>query len=343
MSDIWDRFREKTSKSGRGVIRLVAIASVTALLVLSLLNLRLNARASLTLLQTDESSYFLPSEDWLVPTSLGYREALAGLIWVRLLTYFGEQHEVRGQFDHMERYLFAVTELDPYFYRAYTWGSVAAMYNGMPITRDAIELSIEMLRRGLVYFPNDGDLHYFIGFQHYFELSAVVSGDERERVRQIGMDEICTGAILGGGPPYLPLLCSSLNERAGFDQIAQERLAQTLLDVRDERTRIRIEERMEGMMAADISHTIMRHASELREGWENNLPYAPLSLYLLTGPRPVVPREHDIELPTHLDDIIAAETEELMLRLEAEEENEPVPLFEELDEGEEQHSVGETP
>ncbi len=273
----------------------------------------LSARSSYILLETDESKYYLPTADWMVPLSLGYREAAAGVVWVRLLTYFGEQHEVRGDFSHLEAYLTAVTSLDPYFYRAYTWGSVAAIYNGTLIDREAIELSIDMLERGLEYFPNDGDIHYYLGFQYYFELGALTTGEERERVRRIGLDEICTGAILGGGPPFLPLVCSSLAERQGLDHIATQRLSQVLIETEDERTRARIEERLEQLMSPDAAYLFTRRIAEFRRRWRREMPYAPAGFYLLVGPREVRPRVEQVELPLPMDAMIQAELEELFI------------------------------
>jgi hypothetical protein len=291
------------------------------------------ARSSRVLLETNESRYFLPDQEWLIPSSIGYREAMAGIVWVRLLTYFGEQHEVRGNFGHLRQYLIAVTSLDPYFYRAYTWGSVAAIYNGTVIDRPAVEFSIEMLQRGLRRFPNDGDLHYYLGFQYYFELHQLVEGAEREQVRQIGLDELCTAAILGGGPPYLPLLCSSIAERQGMDHIAEERLSQALLEAQDDWARTRIETRLEELMTPDAAYAIIRRIADFRLRWEREMPYAPIGLYVLTGTRPLVPQDNDVTLPLPMDEMLAAELEEVYLRLgdedmESEEPEDDMPDLE---------------
>jgi hypothetical protein len=272
---------------------------------------RLSAWSSFTLLETDESRYYLPSEDWLVPLSLGFREAFAGLVWVRLLTYFGEQHEVHGGFDHLERYIFATLRLDPYFYRAYTFGSMAVIYNGTLINRNAVDFSIDVLEEGVRYFPNDGNLHYYLGFQYYFELAMLTEGVERQRLRRIGMDEICTAAILGGGPPHLPLLCSSLAERQGMEHLAMERLSQTLLETEDPRTRIQIEDRLEIMMTDEAAYDLMRHINDFRLRWRQDMPYAPAAFYLLAGPKGVMPSEDQVRLPLPMDTMIQAEFEEL--------------------------------
>jgi tetratricopeptide (TPR) repeat protein len=231
---------------------------------------------------------------------------------------------VRGDFRYLEPYLLTITELDPYFYRAYQLGSVYALYNGTLITRSDVEMSIRMLERGLRYFPNDGDLHYSLGFQYYFELPAVVSPTEVEHARRVGIDEICTAAVLGGGPAFLPLTCSSLTERRGLESVASERLVQTLIETEDPRTRTRIEERLERLMTPDAAFRIMELVSGVRTRWQLEMPYAPLGFYVVAGPRPPVPERDQVDLPLPMDAMIEAAEEELSYSGEPEPE-EPSP------------------
>lgn len=305
------RVRELTTAQ-KNRLKLFAFGACLFCMVPLYLTAQLDAIVSYELLKTNESEYYLPSDEWLVPLSLGYREAAAGVIWVRLLVYFGEQHEFAGDFRHLEPYLVGITSLDPYFYRAYSWGSVAALYNGTVIHVEDVEMSIRMLERGLRVFPNDGDLHYYLGFQYYFELAPFVRGAEQERVRRIGIDETCTAALLGGGPPFLPLLCSSIAHRRGFDHIARERLLQALVEARDENTRTRIEERLESYMSPDAAFVIMQQIDSFRMRWRQEIPYVPVGLYLHIGPRPVVPSTDQVELPLPMDSIIQREEEELL-------------------------------
>ena len=317
---LWSNlFRVKLSTLGTTLtyaqktrIKVISVVASIVCLVPFFLSWRLETQCAYYYLETDESVYYLPSEEWLVPLSLGYREAAAGIVWVNLLVYFGEQEEVRGRFEYLEPYLIGVTALDPYFYRAYKWGSIASLYNGTTIHRRDVEFSIEMLERGLRAFPEDGDLHYYLGFQYYFELTPFLDDTDKERVRRIGIDEICTASLLGGGPPYLPLMCSSLAERRGLDQLAQERLLQTLYETEDVNTRTRIEERLERLMTPDVAFRIMQRADAYRIRWRRELPYVSFGLYLLLGPKPPMPIEDEVLLPLPMDALIKAEEEELL-------------------------------
>jgi hypothetical protein len=297
--------------AARDRIRFISVVLCLVALLPLYLTARLDTLCDREFLETSESEYYLPSEQFAVPLSLGYREAAAGVIWVRLLAYFGEEHEVRGDFRYLEPYLLTITELDPYFYRAYYLGSVYAIYNGTLITRSDVEFSIRILERGLRYFPNDGDLHYWLGFQYYFELPPVIRSSEIERAKRIGIDEICTAAMLGGGPAYLPLTCSSLAELRGLDSLASERLVQTLVEIDDERTRTRIEERLEHLMTPDSAFRIMELVTNVRTRWQREMPYAPLGFYVVAGPRPPVADRDQIDLPLPMDAMIEAAEEDL--------------------------------
>lgn len=309
------------SAEQRERIRVVAAIGAIVALVPVCLTLRIEARVGQFLLITDESRYYLPREEWLVPLTMGYREAAAGLAWTRCLVYFGEETEVRGRFEFLETYLIGVTTLDPYFYRAYIWGSNASIYNGNAIDRDAVEMSIRMLKRGLQAFPDNGDIHYYLGFQYYFELAPIVPPSEAEEARRIGMDEICTGAMLGGGPTYLPNLCSNLLERQGMQTMAVERIASMLVETEDVATRTRLEERLEGLMTREAAFGIMQQINAFRTRWRRERSYVPLGFYALTGPNGVVPPTDQLDLPLPMDGFIRASEEELLQRLTVEDED----------------------
>jgi hypothetical protein len=255
------------------------------------------ARCRRFLLETDDSAYHLPSAEWLVPLSLGYREALSGLIWTRVVVYFGEEHERQGQAEHLGRYLTAVTTLDPHFRRAYLWGSMAAIYAGTSIDLAGVRLSIEMLERGLVYFPDDGEFYYQLGFQRSFELRPFLAPDEAERVQRQAADDFCTAALLGGGPSFLPMVCANVARNAGLEELGEERLLQSLVSVEDENIRRRILERMTHSSSGGASRRAGMLLARWREDWLEQMPYAPPGFFALAGQWPLVPFADQLFLP----------------------------------------------
>src|SRR5262245_27210880 len=69
----------------------------------------------------DVDVLYVPPPGYLQPMSLGYREALADLIWVQALVFTGE-HMGEDDLQSVTRYAEAITGLSPRFEQAYVWG-----------------------------------------------------------------------------------------------------------------------------------------------------------------------------------------------------------------------------
>ena len=262
-----------------------------------LLGQQVETRCQRWFLETDESLYGLPAAPWMVPLSLGYREALAGLVWTRVVVYYGEQAEKRGQGEHLEQYISAVTTLDPYFRRAYLWGSMAAIYAGTIIHEADVRLSIDILERGLRFFPDDGEMYFQLGFQRYVELRPFVSREQATELRRQAADDFCTAALLGGGPAFSALLCARVANDAGLEPLGQERLVQSLLFLEDENIRRRIRSRLNNAANEPVPNEVLEAMADWRNAWQQQLPYAPSAFFGLTGSWPLVPVQDQVELP----------------------------------------------
>src|SRR5687768_4366080 len=95
--------------------------------------------------------------------SLGYREALADLIWMKGLLYFSDELVHEGDATHAIHYTEAMLALDPYFRQAYLWVGVSALYHHGEPDLDVIEQVVEIQERGVRLFPEDGELAWEVG------------------------------------------------------------------------------------------------------------------------------------------------------------------------------------
>ncbi len=120
------------------------------------------ARAMRDTFPKDRDLYYLPSARHLELASVGYREALADLVWIRALLLVADV--ARGQ-DHawILRYMDAITTLAPNFRRAYVWGGVVFIYSGADIDRPALDRALEVYRQGLAQVPEDHELLFGAG------------------------------------------------------------------------------------------------------------------------------------------------------------------------------------
>lgn len=108
-----------------------------------------------------ERLYF-PSGNFLVESTVGFREAAADYLWFRFIQYYGAFAQGYNDFRYFELLIDAVIKLDPKFVEAYYFASLVywSSYNDN-------ENAINMLRRGILANPDKAKLRFQIGFMYY--------------------------------------------------------------------------------------------------------------------------------------------------------------------------------
>lgn len=150
----------------------------------------------------DSDVLYVPPANYLRPMSLGYREALADLIWVRALIFSGERI---GNTDvaAVGRYVDAITGLAPRFRRAYVWGGVTPIYGGgAHVTREMVDQSIATYRKGIEQFPESHELLYPAGMLLTHQVSSTpgYSDEEQAALAAEGVEMIRRAAAFGADP-----------------------------------------------------------------------------------------------------------------------------------------------
>ncbi|MFW6067479.1 MAG: hypothetical protein ACOC97_04015 [Myxococcota bacterium] len=273
--------------------RWIAVALVAVLLAAAVPGVRvLRARAMDHYLATQryEDVYYLPPAEWLPVFSLGYDEALADLIWMRGLVYFGDELRHRGAVRHVFEYGDAIVTLDPQFKRVYRWASMAALYNpGTKLEPEEIERARAFLERGVQRFPDDGELAWEMGALLAYELAPRVEDpEEKRRIKREAAPYLMTAAREGAGPAWLALSNASELERLGRNEQAVRHLQEMYALVSDEATREEIRARIARLKSQAHAEAVAREIDRLEARRREELPYVPLDFYLLVGPRPVV-------------------------------------------------------
>lgn len=235
--------------------------------------------------QRYEDIYYLPPPEWLEVMSLGYRRALADLIWLRALIYFGDEFENRGAVKHVFNYGDAMLALDPDFERVYRWVGVAGVYTpaGSPI--EFIERSVDVLRKGVARFPTNGKLAWDAGATIAYELLPQLPKDhpDRERLQLEANEHMMAAARLGAGPEWLVLTNASLLNKLGQSEREQRHLEEMYAIVRDPEVKAQIERRL-SLLRDEAYAAAFRNANrEFEERREAEFPYMPSSLYFFVA------------------------------------------------------------
>ena len=108
-----------------------------------------------------ERLYF-PSGNFLVESTLGFREVAADYLWFRFIQYYGAYAKGHNDFRYFELLIDGITKLDPQFEEAYYFASLV-FWSSFGDT----EGSIDILKRGILANPDKAKLPFQIGFIYY--------------------------------------------------------------------------------------------------------------------------------------------------------------------------------
>ncbi len=239
--------------------------------------------------RTYEDIYYLPPPAWLRVMSLGYHEALADLVWIRVLIYFGDELVHRRDVVHVFQYADAVLALDPSFRRIYHWAAMAASYNAGHVTAKDLRRSVAYLEEGARRFPDDGNMAWDLGASILYDLEPNVTDPaEKRRLRKEGVAHMLVAARLGAGPPWLALANATQLQKLGETELAAQHLEEMYATVRDPAVKKNIADTLAALRSKAFAEAF-RHANrEVEQRRQRDFPYLDSTLYLLVGRRPLV-------------------------------------------------------
>ena len=235
--------------------------------------------------QTYEDIYYLPPPQWLQVMSLGHRRALADLIWLRALIYFGDEFENRGAVKHVFNYGESMLALDPDFRRVYRWVGVAGVYTPTGSPPEFIERSIDVLRRGVERFPNDGELAWDTGATITYELLPNLPKDDPDRERLVvdGNYYMMAAARLGAGPPWLVLTNARSLRKLGQRDRELRHLEEMYAVIRNPEVKAQIERRLSRLRDEAYVEAFRSANAEFEQRRLEEFPYMPSALYFFVA------------------------------------------------------------
>jgi len=273
-----------------------ALLLVLAIVVAAVASDRLRASASGAhdAGQTYEDTYYLPPDEWLSVFSLGWDEALADLIWMRALIYYGDEMSHDGQVRFALRYGEAIEALDPEFVAVYRWVGIAGLYRPQAVPPEDMQAVVEFMERGARRHPDDGELIWDLGATLAFELAPVLEDqDAANQARERAVLFLTRASRLGSAPSWASLTNAALLTRIGRTSQAAAHLEEMYDQATDPATRERMRQRILQLRNREQAEAFLAAMDELERERTAAFPYATPSMYLLLGDRPVV----DIDAP----------------------------------------------
>ena len=268
------------------------LALLVAALGLAVMATLARVPASTRFLEVDgyEDRYYLPAPAWLEVFSLGHREALADLLWIRTLVYYGDELGHQGHERHIFDYAEAILALDPDFRGVYARIGTLALYRASDVTAADAERAAALMQRGVARFPDDGELAWRTGATLAFELPPLYPGDaaRQDDARARAAPYLVRAVQLGGAPPYAMFSNASLLARIGRSEEAATHLEEMYAVTSDPAQRAEIAAHIERLRSASFSTAFVEENRRFEDDWGQRLPYASATFYDVVRPIPVI-------------------------------------------------------
>lgn len=159
---------------GHAVAALLLAASVTGVAVLQG---RAARHCGDVKAQTDV--YVLPPPEQLAIMSLGYRSALADLMWADVLVTQGFRLQEKRHYDTLVPQLEGITYLDPTFREPYLVGDALVTFQATEATVEDARATRRLLETGVKNLPLDGELWSNLGsFVAFLAPSSILTDPE---------------------------------------------------------------------------------------------------------------------------------------------------------------------
>lgn len=232
--------------------------------------------------------FALPSGEHLMLMSLGYRSALADLLFGHTLVDAGIHFTQHTAFEHLDRRLDAIVTLEPRFRDVYMYADVLLTLSTAKVPAQNYRIARDLLERGNRAFPDDGPLWVNAGeFLLYLAPGHLPPNENVDEWKLAGAEMIAHGCAAwppGGGIPRGCLIASNSLDRAGQVDAAVNLLQRMLALSDDPESRAQAENQLNELLG-------YRRAEEMREAarkfvslQSSDLPLASRAAYQMMSP-----------------------------------------------------------
>jgi hypothetical protein len=230
--------------------------------------------------------YPLAPPDQLPVLSLGYRSAVADLVWAYVLVAQGLRMAERRKFDHVARYFDAIFALEPTYREPYLFADSILAFGAVASTEQDYRTTRAILERGMEARPNDAKLFLVAGnFMAYVAIDGIPEHEHDswrlagarafQRASEIGTtDEEQWHALAGVG----------LLRRGGERGAAIDFLERVYRVTEDEELRKQVLRQLHSMRADEASERARNATKDFEKTWRADVPFVSRSKVHLLGP-----------------------------------------------------------
>lgn len=240
-------------------------------------------------LSTEHDTYPLPSPEQTVVMSLGYRSALADLIYGHVLVSYGLHFQEDRLFEFVGDYLRTVNELDPKYADPYRYAdTLLTLQPEVPPRRHYFEAK-DIFERGMRELPYHTELHLTAGqFMAYLAPPHLESEQDKNLFRRAGrraLAQTCELTNDNEAVPYHCITAARLMNREGETEAMVRFLERVIAVTDDEGVHRYALGYLEQRLGAAERDRAKRRFDEFNEAWRRDLPFTAKDRLLVVGPR----------------------------------------------------------
>ena len=257
-------------------------------------------------LGNEEHVYAMPNPEHLKVFSLGYRAAMADLLFGRTLVDAGTHFVERRVFLHLDAYLDAVVALEPRFRDVYYYADTLLNLSTVEMPRENLRKARNLQERGLKLFPDDPQLWMSAGmFVAYVAPQRLADNEDKDEWKAAGVAMIQHACDVWPKAEITPRVCVSsfgLLEKTGKTEAAIASMERLLAMTDDPQIRSGVLEYLARLTGERAALRREKAAQRMEERQLADLPGLSRTQYQLLVPRTDVRACVGRSLPWALDE-----------------------------------------
>ncbi len=238
--------------------------------------------------QQQNNVYTLPSPEQTVALSLGYRSALADLIYAHVLVSYGLHFQERRRFEYVGNYLDTVNALDPRFETPYRFADTLLTMQPRPARLEDYKKARRILERGMKELPYDDALWNSAGEYLAYLAPPHLPARLRAEWRRAGARRLaraCEMVSSNENIPYHCITAAALLSKAGARDATIRFLERVLAVTDDAHIRKLALGYLKHAIGEQVQDKARRRMERFNEAWKGDLGFVGKDMVLVLGPR----------------------------------------------------------
>jgi len=232
--------------------------------------------------------YALPTPEQTVGLSLGYRAALADLIFANTLVAYGIRSQEKRRFEFAANYLETCVALDPKLREVYYFADTILTFQTVPVPYRDVVAARRIQERGLKEFPYDTELWLVTGqFLAYLAPGQIKEPAVRKEWQEAGARIMARACELAAGDEITTRKCMvarGVLTKAGYREAVIRMLKRVIAFSTDEQLRRRAQMWLKQKLDEPVPAALEARQARLTHLQQSNLPFVSHELFMVLGP-----------------------------------------------------------